>query len=113
MSDVYASLREFLHTFPGGYPETPTGVEIKLLKKLFTPEDAEMYLSLKKEPEVLSDIAKRLGREEGELEEQLEDMAKRGLIFRKWEGDKVATATSPFPGEAEMFTSISKDRGLI
>ena len=26
---------------------------------------------------------------------------------------EVATATSPFPGEAEMFTSVSKDRGLI
>lgn len=89
MSDVYASLREFLHTFPGGYPSTPNGVEIKLLKKLFTPEDAEMYLSLTKEPELLAHIAKRLGREEGELGEQLEDMAKRGLIFRNREGDKV------------------------
>ena len=26
---------------------------------------------------------------------------------------EVAAATSPFPGEAEMFTSVSKDRGLI
>jgi ferredoxin len=89
MSDVYTRLREFLHTFPGGYPETPTGVELKILKKLFSPEDAEMFLSLKKEPEVLADIAERLGREEGELGEQLEDMAMRGLIFRSREGDKV------------------------
>jgi ferredoxin/predicted transcriptional regulator len=89
MSDVYADLREFLHTFPGGYPSTPTGVEIKLLKKLFSPEDAEMYLSLTKEPEVLADIAKRLGRDKGELGEKLEDMAKRGLIFRNRDGDKV------------------------
>jgi ferredoxin len=26
---------------------------------------------------------------------------------------EVATATHPFPSETEMFTSISKDRGLI
>ena len=26
---------------------------------------------------------------------------------------EVATATSPFPNEAGMFTSVSKDRGLI
>jgi len=26
---------------------------------------------------------------------------------------EVAAATSPFPGEAEMFTSVSKDRGLV
>jgi ferredoxin len=89
MSDVYARLREFLHTFPGGYPETPTGVEMKILKKLFSPEDAEMYLSLTKEPEELGAIAKRLGREEGELGEKLEDMAKRGLIFRHREDGKV------------------------
>lgn len=87
--DVYTRLREFLHTFPGGYPSTPDGVEIQILKKLFSPEDAELFLVLNKEPEALADIARRLGREEGELGERLEDMAKRGLIFRKREGDRV------------------------
>ena len=61
MNDVYTKLREFLHTFPGGYPSTPTGVEIKILKKLFSPEDAALYLSLTKEPEERGAIAKRLG----------------------------------------------------
>ena len=31
MKDVYSRLREFMHTFPNGYPSTPTGVEIKIL----------------------------------------------------------------------------------
>ena len=36
--EIYARLREFMDALPGGYPATPSGVEIKLLKKLFTPE---------------------------------------------------------------------------
>lgn len=87
--DVYSRLREVLHSFPGGYPSTPNGVEIRILKKLFSPEDAGLYLSLTKEPEELGAIAERLGRDKVELGEKLEDMAKRGLIFRIWEGDKV------------------------
>ncbi len=96
MKDVYARLREFMHTFPNGYPSTPTGVEIKILKKLFSPEDAELCLSLKKEPEALSDIAKRLGREAGELGIKLEDMAQRGIVFRNREGGKVLYKALPF-----------------
>ena len=88
--DVYSRLREFLHSFPGGYPSTPDGVEIKVLKKLFSPEDAELFLSLKKEPEERGAIAKRLGREEVELGEKLEDMAKRGLVFRTRDRGKVS-----------------------
>jgi ferredoxin len=86
---IYARLREFLHTFPGGYPPTPSGVEIKILKKLFSPADAELFLDLNKEPEALGSIARRLGREERELGDKLEDMARRGLIFRNREGDRV------------------------
>jgi len=88
--DVYSRLREFLHSFPGGYPSSPDGVEIKVLKKLFSPEDAELFLSLKKEPEERGAIAKRLEREEVELGEKLEDMAKRGLVFRNRDRGKVS-----------------------
>jgi NAD-dependent dihydropyrimidine dehydrogenase PreA subunit len=96
MNEVYTRLREFLDTFPGGYPTTPTGVEMKILKKLFSPEHAELCLSLQKEPERVADIASRLGRDEGELANQLEDMAKRGLVFRNREGDDVLYKAYPF-----------------
>jgi ferredoxin/predicted transcriptional regulator len=75
-------LREFLDKLPGGYPETPTGIEIKILKKLFSPEDAELTMKLKPEPESVASIAERLGIDESATAEKLEDMAKRGLIFR-------------------------------
>jgi Pyruvate/2-oxoacid:ferredoxin oxidoreductase delta subunit len=87
-NDVYTKLREFLDRLPGGYPETPTGVEIRILKKLFRPEDAELALQLKAVPETVSEIAKRVGRPEAELAKKLEDMSQRGLIFRVRDGDK-------------------------
>jgi NAD-dependent dihydropyrimidine dehydrogenase PreA subunit/DNA-binding Lrp family transcriptional regulator len=85
--DVYKRLREFLHALPGGYPETESGVEIKILRKLYTPEQAELTMKLKDEPEDASEIAKRIGMDEKELAEKLEEMAQNGLIFRVREGE--------------------------
>ena len=42
--DVYTRLREFLDAMPGGFPATGTGVELKILKKLYSPEDAELTI---------------------------------------------------------------------
>jgi len=86
--DVYTRLREFMDTLPAGFPETPTGVEIKILKKIFTPEQAELTMKLTKEPEEVSVIAARVGMYEAELARNLEDMAQKGLIFRVRDGDK-------------------------
>ena len=86
--DVYTRLREFMDTLPGGYPTTPSGVEIKLLKKLFTPEQAELTMKLSPEPEEVPAIAARIGMDEAELAEKLEELALKGCIFRVREGEK-------------------------
>jgi electron transport complex protein RnfB len=86
--DVYARLREFMDALPGGYPATPSGVEIKLLKKLFTPAQAELTMQLGKEPEEVPSIAARTGRDEAELAEKLEELALKGCIFRVRDGEK-------------------------
>jgi ferredoxin len=86
--DVYTRLREFMDTLPGGYPATPTGVEIKLLKKVFTPEQAELTMKLGQEQEAVQSIAARTGMDEAELAEKLEELALKGGIFRVREGDK-------------------------
>jgi ferredoxin len=88
-NDVYSRLREFMDRLPAGFPTTPTGVEIKILKKLFTPEEAELVMKLKKEPEEIATIATRVGKDGSELADKLEHMAQKGLIFRVREGDKV------------------------
>jgi electron transport complex protein RnfB len=88
-TDIYERLRGFLDTLPTGFPTTPTGVELRILKKLFTPEEAELTMSLRSEPEDLPQIAARMGREESELVSKLDGMAKKGLIFRVRQGDQV------------------------
>ena len=87
--DIYVRLREFMDTMPAGYPTTPSGVEIRILKKLFTPDDAEMVMKLKTEPEEVSAIAARFGIDEQKLTEKLEDMAQRALIFRTRSANQV------------------------
>ena len=45
--------------FPIGVPETPSGIEIKILKKLFTEEEANITTLLTINPEPASRIARR------------------------------------------------------
>jgi hypothetical protein len=43
MSDSYHKLADYLNSMPNGFPRTDTGIELKLLKKIFTPQDAELF----------------------------------------------------------------------
>ena len=82
MPDVHEKLRKRLDMFPQGFPKTKSGVELEILKNLFSIEDAQIALTLRPYPEPVSTIAERLGADEKELGETLYDMSKRGLIFR-------------------------------
>jgi ferredoxin len=86
--DVYVRLRDYLHGMPGGYPPTRSGVELRILKKLYRPEEAALFCELKTAPETVDEIAARVGGDASELAEKLEDMAMRGLIFRSREGGR-------------------------
>ena len=39
--EIYANLAKVLDTLPNGFPATESDVEIKLLKRIFRPQDAE------------------------------------------------------------------------
>jgi len=84
--DVYIRLREFLDRLPSGLPSTESGVELRLLRKLFTPEEAEMAMQLRLFPEPASVIAARCGMDAGEAAERLENMAVKGQVLRVWGG---------------------------
>jgi H+/Na+-translocating ferredoxin:NAD+ oxidoreductase subunit B len=103
MSDeIYVKLREFLDTLPGGFPESNSGVEMRILEKLFSPEDAKLVLCLSMEPESPAVIADRRGMPEPEIADQLESMALRGLAFRvNREGEKLYQVEQFFPGMYE------------
>jgi Na+-translocating ferredoxin:NAD+ oxidoreductase subunit B len=86
--NIYERLRVFLDSIQSGFPATPTGVEIKILKKLFSPDEAELTMKLKAKPEEISSIATRTGMDESELAKKLEEMASKGLIFNVKEENK-------------------------
>ncbi|MBC2716125.1 MAG: 4Fe-4S binding protein [Desulfobacteraceae bacterium] len=82
MSDeIYHKLAKLLDTLPNGFPATPNGVEIKLLKKIFTPEEADLFMDLRLTAETPKQIAERTGRPLKGLDEQLVSMWKRGELF--------------------------------
>jgi Pyruvate/2-oxoacid:ferredoxin oxidoreductase delta subunit len=78
--EVYSKLRDFLDKLPAGYPRTEEGVEIQVLKKLFTPEEARIAIQMRFFPEPPSMIAERCGLKATDAEHKLASMNKKGLI---------------------------------
>jgi len=81
MEDVYKKLAVHLDNTPSGFPETESGVELRILKQLFTKEEAELDLSLVLMLETAETIAKRANKNPKEIEPMLIEMGKKGLAM--------------------------------
>lgn len=75
-SDIYRKLQLHLDTLPIGFPATKSGVEIKILQFLFTPEEALIGINMRFIPEPSIKIFRRVKKYEISLE-QLEKVLKR------------------------------------
>jgi len=88
-SQVYRELQRYLDRLPGGFPEVESGLDIKLLKRFFTPEEAELARQLSMKPEPLPRIYNRV-RKSGitieELRQLLDRMMRKGTILTAEEG---------------------------
>ena len=80
-TDIYRKLANTLDTLPNGFPATKDGLEIKLLKKIFTPDEAELFCDLRLTFETPEQVAQRTGRPLKGLAERLTSMWKRGQLF--------------------------------
>jgi electron transport complex protein RnfB len=78
--EVYKDLANCLDALPNGFPASETGAELRLLQKLFSPEEATIASKLRLEKETAEQIAARLGMDSKLLRQQLKSMAKKGLI---------------------------------
>ncbi|TFG06215.1 MAG: 4Fe-4S dicluster domain-containing protein [Promethearchaeota archaeon] len=91
--DIYRKLQQHLNKMPVGFPATESGVEIRLLKQLFTPKEAEIAIKLNYTPESLKRIYRRVKKSGFSLEEMekiLDGMASKGSINHgNIGGDKV------------------------
>ena len=76
----YQLLARRLDSLPNGYPPSPDSLEIKLLERLYTPQEAELASLLRLTLENSRQIAERTGGDHQEVRDMLKSMAKRGLI---------------------------------
>ena len=80
--NIFRQLQEKLDQYSMGFPPTKSGIEIKILRYLFSEDNARMFLALSHSLATASSIANNLNRPEPEVAYQLEDMTDKGLIFR-------------------------------
>ncbi len=113
MTDIYEQLAGHLDRMPGGFPPTDTGVELRILKRLFTSREAEIAVHLQLRPEPASAIAKRAGLDEDELSPVLEAMSKKGLILRSSKGEELLFMAAQFMIGIWEYHVNDLDEGLI
>jgi electron transport complex protein RnfB len=90
-TDVYRRLQSHIDRMPVAFPATESGVELRILRHLFTPGEAEVALLLSALPEPLERIhrrAKRMGLSREELEGILGRLAEKGAIMRSGRGSR-------------------------
>ncbi len=88
---------------PLGFPKTENEVELKILQRLFSEEEAEMALHLTPRPETAKAIAEKLGKDTAELASLLERMADKGQILTLGEKDNRSYLLVPYiPGVWEF-----------
>jgi hypothetical protein len=83
---TYVKLQKHLDNQAVGFPATRSGVEIKLLKYIFTPEEAEIACCLSYKFEPLETVFSRAGHlvdSFEELEKHLDRILKKGGIESK------------------------------
>ena len=79
MTDVYQQLANYLDNLPAGFPPTDTGVELRILKRLFSQQEARIAPGLTMMPEPVAAIAQRMGRDEAELAPMSGRDVKKGI----------------------------------
>jgi NAD-dependent dihydropyrimidine dehydrogenase PreA subunit len=79
--DIYKKLALHLDNLPGGFPHTPSGVEIRILHRLFTPDEAGLAVHLTLIPEEPRVVARRARVPVKDADQILEAMNKKGLVI--------------------------------
>ena len=80
-SDAYVQLADALDRLPNGFPRTESGVELEILKRIFTPEEAKIAGRLGREMESYIDISTQVGIEAETTKEMLSSMAEKTMLW--------------------------------
>ncbi|MBI9077511.1 MAG: 4Fe-4S binding protein [Desulfatibacillum sp.] len=85
----YRSLQKHLNSMPVGFPRTISGVEMRILRSIYTPAEAVAALALSYRLESVAAIEARARKKSlptENLETLLHSMEKKGALFAKEEG---------------------------
>lgn len=95
--DVYRRLARRLDTIPNGFPATESGVELRLLAKIFTPEEAELAGVMRLTCEPTADISSRAVVADSKTAYRtLKGMVRKGLIRVKKGDGQLVFGLMPF-----------------
>lgn len=94
--DTFKRLAERLDALPNGFPPTDDGLELRLLAKIFTPEEAALTAQLRLKLETPQQIADRIGGDPNVLSKELKGMARKGLITAGRTDEGLSYGLMPF-----------------
>jgi len=97
-NQVYVKLQKHLDRQAVGFPATRSGAEIKILKHIFSPEEAEIACCLSYKFEPLKTIVSRAGHRvnsSDELEKSLDRIQKKGGIESRIKNGKMHYCNAP------------------
>jgi len=93
---TYRRLAQKLDAIPNGFPATASGIELRLLAKIFTPEEANLAAEMRLSYESAAAIAGRAGVDPQEAYRTLKGMAKKGLLRVRRGDHELLFALLPF-----------------
>jgi H+/Na+-translocating ferredoxin:NAD+ oxidoreductase subunit B len=94
--DIFDQLAAALDRLPNAFPRTESGVELAILRRIFSEEEASLAARLDGEMTPINALAERLDLPVKELRSRLLKMARRGLVWFDKEGGKPRFRLAPF-----------------
>ncbi len=94
--DPYRLLAHRLDSLPNRFPETKSGVELRLLRKIFSPEEAALACAMNLSPETAGGIAEKVKGDPRGVRSLLKRMAAKGLVRLRKGEEEFGYALRPF-----------------
>jgi Na+-translocating ferredoxin:NAD+ oxidoreductase subunit B len=93
---LYERLAAALDALPNGFPRTASGVELRLLQRIFSAAEAKLALALGSSMEPVRAIAPRLGLGETEARKALMPLVRRGMAWFERRDGEACFRLAPF-----------------
>ena len=94
--DIYRKLAQRLDAIPNGFSPTESGVELRLLAKIFTPNEAALARVMCLTLEPAADIAARAGADPAQTYQTLKKMSRQGQIRANRQEGQLVFGLMPF-----------------